>query len=65
MRSSIYWIDAPVTGRLGIMARPRSGDWLEDEIAGWETAEINMVVCLLEDDARSRIARQRWSTTAA
>jgi Cyclin-dependent kinase inhibitor 3 (CDKN3) len=50
MRSTIYWIDAPVTGRLGIMARPRSGDWLEDEIAGWEAAGIDMVVCLLERD---------------
>jgi protein-tyrosine phosphatase len=50
MRSTIYWIEAPVTGRLGIMARPRSGDWLEDEIAGWETAGIGTVVCLLEQD---------------
>jgi protein-tyrosine phosphatase len=50
MRSTIYWIEAPVTGRLGIMARPRSGEWLEDEIAGWQAAGINIVVCLLEND---------------
>jgi protein-tyrosine phosphatase len=37
-------------GRLAIMARPRSGDWLGDEIAGWKTAGINTVVCLLERD---------------
>jgi hypothetical protein len=49
-RSTIYWIAAPVTGRHGIMARPRSGDWLDDEIAGWETAGINIIVSLLEDD---------------
>jgi protein-tyrosine phosphatase len=50
MRSTIYWIEAPTNGRLGIMARPRSGDWLNDEIAGWAAAGINTVVCLLEHD---------------
>ena len=50
MRSTIHWIEAPAKGRLGIMARPRSGDWLNDEIAGWEAAGINTVVCLLEHD---------------
>ena len=50
MRSTIYWIDAPAPGRLGIMARPRAGEWLHDEIAGWEAAEIKCVVCLLEKD---------------
>jgi protein-tyrosine phosphatase len=50
MRSTIYWIDAPASGRLGIMARPRAGEWLHDEIAGWEAAGIKYVVCLLEKD---------------
>jgi protein-tyrosine phosphatase len=50
MRSTIYWIEAPTNGRLGIMSRPRSGDWLNDEIAGWKAAGINTVVCLLEHD---------------
>lgn len=48
MRSTIYWIEAPAPGRLGIMARPRSGEWLDDEIAGWETAGISKVISLLE-----------------
>lgn len=47
MKSDIYWI-APVTqGRLAIMPRPRSGEWLEDEITGWQQAGIEMVVSLL------------------
>jgi protein-tyrosine phosphatase len=50
MRSTIYWIEAAAKGRLGIMARPRSGDWLDDEIAGWEAAGINTIVSLLERD---------------
>jgi protein-tyrosine phosphatase len=48
MRSLIYWIDVPTPGRLGIMARPRAGEWLDDEIAGWKAADIAVVVCLLE-----------------
>jgi protein-tyrosine phosphatase len=30
------------------MPRPRAGDWLEDEIAGWRRAGIDIVVSLLE-----------------
>jgi hypothetical protein len=44
----IYWIHAPKAGRLAIMPRPRAGDWLEDEIAGWKEAGIDTVVSLLE-----------------
>jgi hypothetical protein len=48
MFTRIYWIDAPKAGRLAIMPRPRAGDWLEDEIAGWKEAGIDTVVSLLE-----------------
>ena len=32
------------------MARPRAGDWLEDEVATWRDAGIETVVSLLEND---------------
>jgi hypothetical protein len=32
MQARIYWIDDLESGQLGIMPRPRGGDWLEDEI---------------------------------
>ncbi|MDE1145186.1 MAG: protein-tyrosine phosphatase family protein [Azospirillaceae bacterium] len=51
MRPALYWINSEGlswTGRLAIMARPRSGDWLEDEIAGWRDAGVGEVVSLLE-----------------
>lgn len=48
MASSIYWIAAPVPGRLGIMGRPRTGEGLEDDIAGWKKDGIQFVVSLLE-----------------
>jgi protein-tyrosine phosphatase len=48
MKSDVYWIEAPLRGRLAIMARPRAGDWLRDEIAGWASYRIDVVVSLLE-----------------
>ena len=49
-RSAAFWIPAPAAGRLAIMSRPRAGEWLEDEIAGWRADGITDVVCLLEKD---------------
>ncbi|MBB6254769.1 protein-tyrosine phosphatase family protein [Nitrospirillum iridis] len=51
MRGGLYWIetqDLNWTGRLAIMARPRAGDWLADEIASWQAAGVHEVVSLLE-----------------
>lgn len=53
MLSTVYWIDIPDPGRIAIMARPRAGEWLEDEITGWQGQAIDVVVSLLE---RSEIA---------
>ncbi len=47
---SLYWIDREGPGRVAIMARPRSGDWLADEVAAWRAAGVNIVVSLLESD---------------
>jgi len=50
MPSEIYWIDTGQAQRLAIMARPRAGDWLEDEVAHWRQSGIGIVVSLLERD---------------
>ena len=50
MRSDIYWVDAALQGRLGIMARPRSGDWLSDEVLAWRDDGVTLVVSLLDRD---------------
>jgi protein-tyrosine phosphatase len=46
---TIYWIDTSASGRLGIMARPRGDDWLEDEICFLESSGVNLLVSLLTD----------------
>jgi protein-tyrosine phosphatase len=49
MSAEIYWVgDVPV-GRLAIVGRPRSGDWLVDEITDWKSAGLTDIVSLLED----------------
>jgi protein-tyrosine phosphatase len=46
MRPSVYWLDLRRGWRLAIMPRPRAGDWLDDEIAGWKVEGIDIVVSL-------------------
>ena len=48
MTPSIYWVREIEPLRFGIMARPRSADWLEDEILGWKSVGLAKVVSLLE-----------------
>lgn len=43
----LYWIENAGGGRLAISARPRGGDWLEDEVEGWRQQGVDVVVSLL------------------
>jgi protein-tyrosine phosphatase len=53
MSTQIYRIEGPWRGTLGISARPRGGDWLEDEIQAWREAGVDIIVSLLtRDEAR-------------
>jgi hypothetical protein len=45
---SLYWIDLAGRGRLAIAARPRAGDWLPDEVAGWRSEGVDVVISLLQ-----------------
>jgi protein-tyrosine phosphatase len=49
MRAEIFPIAACPSGCLAIMPRPRAGDWLEDEVASWKQAGLQVVVSLLEE----------------
>jgi hypothetical protein len=59
MRPQIYWINLPKAGRLAIMARPRAGDWLDDEISGWRAQGIDIVISLLEQEEVIELGLQR------
>jgi len=51
----IYWIDYIQNGALGMMARPRGNDWLEDEIKKLKLADVKMVVSLLEEHEEAEL----------
>ena len=48
--ATVYPIDGPWKGRLAIVARPRGGDWLSDEVQAWREAGLNTIVSLLTED---------------
>jgi protein-tyrosine phosphatase len=50
MQVRIYWFNDIESGGLGIMPRPRAGDWLEDEIHSLKMAGVDAVASLLEQE---------------
>jgi len=50
MPKELYWIDGPWRGRLAMAARPRGGDWLIGDIAGWKRTGVDAVLSLLTPD---------------
>src|SRR5436190_21579522 len=61
----LYWIDGPWRGRLAVSSRPRGGDWLEDEIAGWRSAGVDVVACLLTPEEVDDLQLTREASLAA
>jgi protein-tyrosine phosphatase len=53
MLTRIFWINGPWKGRLALSARPRGGDWLEDEIAAWREAGIDLILSHLTREEES------------
>jgi protein-tyrosine phosphatase len=49
MRPDFYVINRDSPGILATMARPRGGDWLDDEMSGLAMAGISVLVSLLTD----------------
>ncbi|GAA2147453.1 tyrosine protein phosphatase [Kitasatospora kazusensis] len=47
MRPSLFTVDRPGPGRLSTMARPRGGDWLEDEMTALRRHGVDVLVCAL------------------
>jgi len=48
--TELFRVEGPWPGHLAISARPRGGDWLDDEMRAWRGAGIDVVVSLLEPE---------------
>jgi protein-tyrosine phosphatase len=48
MFTELFHIEGAWPGYLAISARPRGGDWLEEEMIAWRRAGIDVIVSLLE-----------------
>jgi protein-tyrosine phosphatase len=44
----LHWVTELDPHRLALMAAPRGGEWLAEEVAAWRTAGVSTVVSLLE-----------------
>lgn len=50
MSTKLHWVEGPWLGKLALAARPRGGEWLEDEIASWRRGGVDTVFSLLTDE---------------
>jgi protein-tyrosine phosphatase len=64
MKTDVYWVPGPWRGRLGIVARPRGGDWLQDEVHSWRDAGLDMVASLLTSDEEAELGLQEEKALA-
>lgn len=64
MGPKLYWIDSSWPGKLAISARPRGGDWLEDEMEGWRQEGIDVVVSLLTTEELSDLGLESEAESA-
>jgi protein-tyrosine phosphatase len=59
-----YWVDGPWPGKLALAARPRGGDWLDDEMSAWRRAGIDSVFSLLTADEEQDLDLKREGKAA-
>lgn len=62
MWTKLYRVDGPWPGKLALAARPRGGDWLEEEIAAWKEAGGDAVLSLLTPEEERELDLKREAT---
>jgi len=59
MWTELHWVDGPWPGKLALASRPRGGDWLEEEMAGWRRAGVDTVLSLLTPEEEQELELKR------
>lgn len=65
MRPRLYTVPRAGAGRLSIMARPRGGDWLADELHGLRHIGVKVLVCALTDPEQVELGLAEEATACA
>jgi protein-tyrosine phosphatase len=55
MTTELFWVPTQLPGRLAVAPRPRGGDWLDDEIVGWQRSGVDRVVSLLTPEESAEL----------
>ena len=50
MGPRLFWIEQPFDGRLAVTGRPVGGLELENEVASWRAAKLDVIVSMLEPE---------------
>ncbi len=66
MWTNLYWVNGPWPGKLALAARPRGGEWLDDEIENWRRDGIDAVLSFLthEEEADLDLTAEASTATA-
>ena len=65
MSPQIYWMKGPWPEKLALSARPRGGDWLEDEVKVWHREGVDEVLSLLTTDEEEALDLEKEARLAA
>jgi protein-tyrosine phosphatase len=65
MRPSLYTVARPGPGHLSIMARPRGGDWLAEELQGLRRLGVEVLVCALTATEQAELGLAEEATACA
>ncbi|MEU6161518.1 tyrosine protein phosphatase [Streptomyces sp. NPDC047130] len=55
MRPALHTVELPGLGPLSTMAKPRGGDWLDDEMRALRRAGVDVLVCALTRHERDEL----------
>jgi protein-tyrosine phosphatase len=61
MKATVYPIKAGATNRIAIVARPRGGDWLCDELSALSAEGIDVLVSMLTEEESQELGLERES----
>ncbi len=64
MLTTVYWVPTDC-GRLGVMPRPRGGDWLDDEVRALREQGVDVLASLLTTEEAEELHLHEEAATCA